>query len=79
MHVVRSHSSLLLSLLSSFDSPSFKYAVVHDLSNMNVCLQMFGRIAVDSETAINRNNNFQTFPQSLMVLFRYSKHKRAIL
>ncbi|KAL9960179.1 hypothetical protein ACROYT_G033596 [Oculina patagonica] len=33
-------------------------------------MQMFGRIAVDSDTSINRNNNFQTFPQSLMVLFR---------
>lgn len=33
-------------------------------------MQMFGRIAIDSDTAINRNNNFQTFPQSLMVLFR---------
>ncbi|PFX17210.1 Voltage-dependent calcium channel type D subunit alpha-1 [Stylophora pistillata] len=33
-------------------------------------MQMFGRIAINSDTAINRNNNFQTFPQSLMVLFR---------
>ena len=35
-----------------------------------ILFQMFGRIAIDSDTAINRNNNFQTFPQSLMVLFR---------
>ncbi|XP_020894868.2 voltage-dependent L-type calcium channel subunit alpha-1D, partial [Exaiptasia diaphana] len=40
----------------------FIYAVVG--------MQMFGRIAVDDDTQINRNNNFQTFPQSLMVLFR---------
>ncbi|XP_048579316.1 muscle calcium channel subunit alpha-1 isoform X2 [Nematostella vectensis] len=40
----------------------FIYAVVG--------MQMFGRIAIDPETQINRNNNFQTFPQSLMVLFR---------
>lgn len=33
-------------------------------------MQMFGRIALDSDTQITRNNNFQTFPQSLMVLFR---------
>ncbi|XP_044182314.1 voltage-dependent L-type calcium channel subunit alpha-1D-like isoform X2 [Acropora millepora] len=33
-------------------------------------MQMFGRIALHPETAINRNNNFQTFPHSLMVLFR---------
>lgn len=33
-------------------------------------MQMFGRIALDPDTEINRNNNFQTFPHSLMVLFR---------
>ncbi|XP_059469831.1 muscle calcium channel subunit alpha-1 isoform X4 [Neocloeon triangulifer] len=33
-------------------------------------MQMFGKIALDSETAIHRNNNFQTFPQAVLVLFR---------
>lgn len=31
---------------------------------------MFGKIALDDETAIHRNNNFQTFPQAVLVLFR---------
>ncbi|KFB45537.1 AGAP010295-PA-like protein [Anopheles sinensis] len=33
-------------------------------------MQVFGRIALDDETAIHRNNNFQTFPQAILVLFR---------
>ncbi|KAG8191964.1 hypothetical protein JTE90_002238 [Oedothorax gibbosus] len=33
-------------------------------------MQMFGRIALDSTTAIHRNNHFQTFPQAVLVLFR---------
>lgn len=33
-------------------------------------VQVFGKIALDSDTAITRNNNFQTFPQSVLVLFR---------
>ena len=31
---------------------------------------MFGKIRLDPETDINRNNNFQTFPQAVLVLFR---------
>ncbi|CAF0793707.1 unnamed protein product [Adineta steineri] len=33
-------------------------------------MQMFGKIAMDDNTAINENNNFQTFFNSLLVLFR---------
>ncbi|KAF4532563.1 hypothetical protein B566_EDAN008487 [Ephemera danica] len=33
-------------------------------------MQVFGKIALDSDTAIHRNNNFQTFPQAVLVLFR---------
>ncbi|XP_048511904.1 muscle calcium channel subunit alpha-1 isoform X10 [Athalia rosae] len=33
-------------------------------------MQVFGKIALDAGTAIHRNNNFQTFPQSVLVLFR---------
>ncbi|XP_053377535.1 muscle calcium channel subunit alpha-1-like isoform X3 [Mercenaria mercenaria] len=33
-------------------------------------MQVFGRIAIDDDTAIHRNNNFQSFPQALLVLFR---------
>ncbi|KAH8378094.1 hypothetical protein KR093_009147, partial [Drosophila rubida] len=40
----------------------FIYAVVG--------MQVFGKIALDSETAITRNNNFQTFQQAVLVLFR---------
>jgi hypothetical protein len=33
-------------------------------------MQTFGNIKLDEETAINRNNNFQNFPQGLIILFR---------
>ncbi|XP_049844102.1 muscle calcium channel subunit alpha-1-like isoform X6 [Schistocerca gregaria] len=33
-------------------------------------MQLFGKIALDSDTEIHRNNNFQTFPQAVLVLFR---------
>ncbi|XP_065581494.1 muscle calcium channel subunit alpha-1-like isoform X3 [Artemia franciscana] len=33
-------------------------------------MQVFGKIALDEDTAIHRNNNFQTFPQATLVLFR---------
>lgn len=33
-------------------------------------MQVFGNIKLDSESAINRHNNFQNFPQALMLLFR---------
>uniref|UniRef100_V9IEH9 Muscle calcium channel subunit alpha-1 n=1 Tax=Apis cerana TaxID=7461 RepID=V9IEH9_APICE len=33
-------------------------------------MQVFGKIAIDDETSINRNNNFQSFPQAVLVLFR---------
>ncbi|XP_072489314.1 voltage-dependent N-type calcium channel subunit alpha-1B isoform X3 [Notamacropus eugenii] len=33
-------------------------------------MQVFGNIALDDETNINRHNNFQTFLQALMLLFR---------
>lgn len=33
-------------------------------------MQTFGKIILDSNTEIHRNNNFQTFPQAVVVLFR---------
>ncbi|CAL7937216.1 unnamed protein product [Xylocopa violacea] len=33
-------------------------------------MQVFGKIAIDDDTSINRNNNFQSFPQAVLVLFR---------
>ncbi|GLV39288.1 Ca[2+]-channel protein alpha[[1]] subunit D [Carabus blaptoides fortunei] len=33
-------------------------------------MQVFGKIRMDPSTAIHRNNNFQTFPQAVLVLFR---------
>ncbi|XP_049285338.1 muscle calcium channel subunit alpha-1-like isoform X3 [Anopheles funestus] len=33
-------------------------------------MQVFGKIAMDDDTSIHRNNNFQTFPQAVLVLFR---------
>ncbi|KAK3517397.1 hypothetical protein QTP70_008926 [Hemibagrus guttatus] len=32
--------------------------------------RMFGKIALRDHTQINRNNNFQTFPQAVLLLFR---------
>uniref|UniRef100_A0A8D8VKH5 Voltage-dependent L-type calcium channel subunit alpha n=1 Tax=Cacopsylla melanoneura TaxID=428564 RepID=A0A8D8VKH5_9HEMI len=33
-------------------------------------MQVFGKIALNGGNAIHRNNNFQTFPQAVLVLFR---------
>uniref|UniRef100_A0A672P498 Voltage-dependent L-type calcium channel subunit alpha-1F-like n=1 Tax=Sinocyclocheilus grahami TaxID=75366 RepID=A0A672P498_SINGR len=33
-------------------------------------MQTFGKIAMHDHTQINRNNNFQTFPQAVLLLFR---------
>uniref|UniRef100_A0AAQ5XP84 Voltage-dependent L-type calcium channel subunit alpha n=1 Tax=Amphiprion ocellaris TaxID=80972 RepID=A0AAQ5XP84_AMPOC len=38
--------------------------------NMIFLLQVFGKIAMVDGTHINRNNNFQTFPQAVLLLFR---------
>lgn len=40
---------------------------------MNECSdsQMFGKVALVDGTQINRNNNFQTFPQAVLLLFRF--------
>ncbi|XP_075394260.1 voltage-dependent L-type calcium channel subunit alpha-1F isoform X2 [Tenrec ecaudatus] len=33
-------------------------------------MQMFGKVALQDNTQINRNNHFQTFPQAVLLLFR---------
>uniref|UniRef100_T1IPE0 Voltage-dependent L-type calcium channel subunit alpha n=1 Tax=Strigamia maritima TaxID=126957 RepID=T1IPE0_STRMM len=33
-------------------------------------MQTFGKITINNDSAIHRNNNFQTFPQAVLVLFR---------
>lgn len=38
--------------------------------NLPVLRQVFGKIALLDGTMINRNNNFQTFPQAVLLLFR---------
>uniref|UniRef100_A0A671PJU7 Voltage-dependent L-type calcium channel subunit alpha n=1 Tax=Sinocyclocheilus anshuiensis TaxID=1608454 RepID=A0A671PJU7_9TELE len=50
------HVALLIVMLF------FIYAVIG--------MQMFGKVALVDGTEINRNNNFQTFPQAVLVLFR---------
>lgn len=37
-------------------------------------LQVFGNIDLNEDTAINHHNNFRTFLQALMLLFRYMSH-----
>ncbi|CAM9958434.1 unnamed protein product [Lampetra planeri] len=39
-------------------------------------MQMFGKIALQDGAEINRNNNFQTFPQAVLVLFRCATGER---
>ncbi|TRY66853.1 hypothetical protein DNTS_033024 [Danionella cerebrum] len=39
-------------------------------------MQMFGKVALDDGTEINRNNNFQTFPQAVLLLFRVATGER---
>lgn len=34
------------------------------------CFQTFGKIAIDDNTELNRNNNFQTFFMAVLLLFR---------
>ena len=39
--------------------------------NLILKFQVFGKVRLKSNTKINRNNNFQTFPQAVLVLFRW--------
>lgn len=39
-------------------------------SLLSLPLQVFGNIALDDDSSINRHNNFRTFLQALMLLFR---------
>ena len=47
---------------------SFHVTIPDDDSQL--IFQVFGKIAPQEGTNIHRNNNFQTFPQALLVLFR---------
>ena len=42
----------------------------NEIIQSSVLSQVFGKIEMDSNTAIHRNNHFQTFPQAVLVLFR---------
>lgn len=39
-------------------------------NNISCVIQMFGKIKLDPDKEIWRNNNFQTFPNAVLVLFR---------
>ncbi len=41
------------------------------LTGIVTTLQIFGKVALVDGTQINRNNNFQTFPQAVLMLFRW--------
>ena len=62
--IVPVSSPFLLSMLTS-------YPVCCDYFLPSV--QMFGKIALRDHTQINRNNNFQTFPQAVLLLFRWGR------
>lgn len=40
---------------------------------------MFGKVAVDDNTNINRNCNFQTFFMAVLVLFRWALLRTRVL
>lgn len=48
------------------------YSLVFSVDNVIVFQQLFGNIAIeeDGDSAINQHNNFRTFIQALMLLFR---------
>ncbi|KAI1238782.1 hypothetical protein IHE44_0011870 [Lamprotornis superbus] len=52
---------------STFTPP--RYLMQNTHSSCCQCL-VFGKIALNDTTEINRNNNFQTFPQAVLLLFR---------
>ncbi|XP_065103146.1 calcium channel, voltage-dependent, L type, alpha 1S subunit, b [Paramisgurnus dabryanus] len=56
------HVALLIIMLF------FIYAVIG--------MQMFGKVSLVDGTEINRNNNFQTFPQAVLLLFRVATGER---
>lgn len=41
------------------------------LTGIATTLQIFGKVSLVDGTQINRNNNFQTFPQAVLMLFRW--------
>lgn len=49
------------------------YSLVFSVDNVIVFQQLFGNIAIeeDGDSAINQHNNFRTFIQALMLLFRW--------
>ncbi|CAG2163960.1 unnamed protein product [Oppiella nova] len=58
IHYIRALPYVALLILMLF----FIYAVIG--------MQVFGKIALNNESSIHRNNNFQTFFQAILVLFR---------
>uniref|UniRef100_A0A1I8FJI4 Ion_trans domain-containing protein n=1 Tax=Macrostomum lignano TaxID=282301 RepID=A0A1I8FJI4_9PLAT len=50
--------------------PAHPHAVLHLRLSRRDRMQMFGKIRLDSNTHINRNNNFRTFFSASLVLFR---------
>lgn len=48
------------------------YILLLEMSPTLSLLQVFGNIELNEDTAINHHNNFRTFLQALMLLFRYS-------
>lgn len=58
-------------MCTSFAFEFLLVASCHDPEIGFLVFQTFGKIAMQDSTAINRNNNFQTFPQVVLLLFRY--------
>uniref|UniRef100_A0A4W6F841 Voltage-dependent L-type calcium channel subunit alpha n=1 Tax=Lates calcarifer TaxID=8187 RepID=A0A4W6F841_LATCA len=62
--------NLLWTFIKSFQVLSVFVIGTLILTSIVTTLQIFGKIALVDGTQINRNNNFQTFPQAVLMLFR---------
>lgn len=66
--------SLSVTILGYFNWKS-ACVVIFPTENCTCWFQVFGKIALDYDTHIHRHNNFQTFFQAVMVLFRSATGK----
>lgn len=70
------HSSLLSSVDCEYIS---KHFCIWILTVILTTLQIFGKVALVDGTQINRNNNFQTFPQAVLMLFRWVSETKSLV
>ncbi|KFM70352.1 Voltage-dependent calcium channel type D subunit alpha-1, partial [Stegodyphus mimosarum] len=69
-NAARSHAKVSPANALNMVSPRHAMTPNHYVLAGDRDMQVFGKIALDDKTEIHRNNNFQTFPQAVLVLFR---------